>query len=106
MKNPSMEDIRAMLERGELIVPPGTSMEDLIGAAEDTFALLLSTLMGIAFERITIEIIADVGMAGKIGMAVHFDPELTPAESQRYELAMNVAASVLGSRPPLKMASA
>ncbi len=106
MKNPSMEEIRAMLDRGELDVPSGTTVEDLARTAEGTFAMLLSILMGMPPERITIEIIQEIGITGKIGMAVYFDPELSPEESARYERALGIAAGLLGARPPTKMASA
>jgi hypothetical protein len=105
-KNPTLEEIRAMLDRGELPVLPGTTMADLQRSAEEKFARIVADLMGVPVERITARIIEDVGTPGKIGLQMDFDPELTPAEQPIYEAAMQVAAGLLGSRPPFRMAKA
>src|SRR3954464_3253694 len=96
---PSAEEIRGMLDRGELPVPPGTTMQDLLHRAEEKFARMIADLMGVSRERITVRIIEDLGMPGKVGLSVAFVPELTPAEIPLYETATQIAAALLGSRP-------
>lgn len=106
-KNPSLEEIRELLERGELPdAPPGMTMADLFASVEAKFAFMLTYVMGIPASRVTIKILGDLGMPGKVAFDVKFDPELTEDERLRYEVAMRAVCHVMGSRPPIKIPEA
>ena len=106
-KNPSVEEIRAMLARGELPVPAGTTLDDLSRLLEFKLSIAIAGLMGIPVERVKVTAIQeDLGMPEKMGIVVSFDPEITEAERPVFEWAMRIAAAALGSRPPIRPASA
>jgi hypothetical protein len=92
-------------ELDEIAAMLGETTPAMMTKAAERVATLLAISMGFQRARVHVRIL-DLGMPGKIGMSVGFDPDLNPVERAEYLRVFPALMRLIGTRPPILVAEA